>query len=137
MNHNISSVDWNQFFSTLPSDIYMESFLHKLAEICSSSALLLKKNCKKISSFYKECKTLMKKRTKFRKQNKVSPNTLLNSKLLKIEQDILKSHSNERSHNESTAVAKIKDDPNYFTVMLRSFLLSNLTLALFSTQVET
>ena len=33
---------------------------------------------------------------------------------MKIEQDILKSHSNERIHNGSTAVAKIKDDPNYF-----------------------
>ena len=68
MKHNISSVDWNQFFSTLSTDIYMETFLDKLAEICSSSAPLLKKNCKRISSFHKERKTLMKKRTKFRKQ---------------------------------------------------------------------
>ena len=64
MKHNISSVDWNQFFSTLSTDIYMETFLDKLAEICSSSAPLLKKNCKRISSFHKERKTLMKKRTK-------------------------------------------------------------------------
>ena len=56
----------------------------------------------------------MKKRTKFRKQYKVFPNTLLNCKLMKIEQDILKSHSNERIHNESAAEAKIKDVPNYF-----------------------
>ena len=56
----------------------------------------------------------MKKGTNFRKQYKVSPNTLLNSKLMKIEQDILKSHNNERIHNESTAVAKIKDDPNRY-----------------------
>ena len=67
MKHNISSVDWNQFFSTLSTDIYMETFLDKLAEICSSSAPLLKKNCKRISSFHKERKTLMKKRTKFLK----------------------------------------------------------------------
>ena len=114
MKHNISSVDWNQFFSTLPTDINMETFFDKLAEICSSSAPLLKKNCKGISSLHKERKTLMKKRTKFRKQYKVSPNTLLNSKLMKIEHNILKSHSNDIIHNESTAVAKIKDDPNYF-----------------------
>ena len=63
----------------------------------------------------------MKKRTKFRKQYKVSPNTLLNSKLMKIEQDILKSHSNERIHNETTAVAKIKDDPNYFYRYAKTF----------------
>ena len=67
----------------------------------------------------------MKKRTKFRKQYKVSPNshanTLLNSKLMKIEQDILKSHSNERIQNESTAVAKIKDDPNYFYCYAKKF----------------
>ena len=114
MKHNICSVDWHQFFSSLPTNIYMETFLNKLAEICSSSAPLLKKNCKRISSFHKERKTLMKKRTKFRKQCKVSPNTLLNSKLMKIEQDILKSHSNIIIHNESTAVAKIKEDPYYF-----------------------
>ena len=119
MKHNISSVDWNQFFSTLSTDIYMETFLDKLAEICSSS--VLKKNCKRISSFHKERKTLMKKRTKFRKQYKVTPNTLLNSKLMKIEQDILKSHSNKRIHNETTAVAKIKDDPNYFYRYAKKF----------------
>ena len=38
MKHNISSVDWNQFFSTLPTDIDMKTFFDKLDEICSSSA---------------------------------------------------------------------------------------------------
>ena len=40
---------------------------------------------------------------------------------MKIEQDILKSHSNERIHNESTALAKIKDDPNYFYRYAKKF----------------
>ena len=40
---------------------------------------------------------------------------------MKIEQDILKSHSNERIHNETTAVAKIKDDPNYFYRYAKKF----------------
>ena len=62
----------------------METFFDKLAEIYSSSAPLLKKNCKRILSFYRERKTLMKKRTTFGKQYKVSPNTLLNSKLMKL-----------------------------------------------------
>ena len=54
--YNISSVDWNQLFSTLPTDIYMETFFDKLAEICSSSAPLLKKTAKEFQVFIRSVK---------------------------------------------------------------------------------
>ena len=36
------------------------------------------------------------------------------NKLMAIEDDIITSHINEHSHEETIAVAKIKEDPNFF-----------------------
>ena len=65
-------------------------------------------------SFYKERETLMRRRTKLQKQYIDFPISVLNSKLLKIEQDKLKGHCNEIIQNKNIAVTKIRDDPNYF-----------------------
>ena len=72
-----------------------------------------------ISSFYKERKGMMKRRTKLRKSLLHSRQTL--NKLMAIEEAIIiiNSHINEHSHEEAIAVAKIKEDPK------KDFLLGN------------
>ena len=67
-----------------------------------------------ISSFYKERKGMMKRRTKLRKSLLHSHSQQTLNKLMAIEEAIITSHINELSHEETIAVAKIKEDPNFF-----------------------
>ena len=67
-----------------------------------------------ISSFYKERKGMMKRRTKLRKSLLHSHSQQTLNKLMAIEEPIISSHINEHSHEEAIAVAKIKEDPNFF-----------------------
>ena len=55
---------------------------------------------------------MMKRRKKLRKSLLHSQQTL--NKLMAIEEVIITSHINELSHEEVIAVAKIKEDPNFF-----------------------
>ena len=55
---------------------------------------------------------MMKRRTKLRKSLLHSQPTL--NKLMAIEEDIITSYINELSREEAIAVAKIKEDPNFF-----------------------
>ena len=54
---------------------------------------------------------MMKRRTKLRKSLLHSQQTL---NLMAIEEAIITIHINELSHEEAIAVAKIKEDPNFF-----------------------
>ena len=56
----------------------------------------------------------MKIRTKHRKSLLRSHSQPTLNKLLAIEEDIITSHINELSHEEAIAVAKIKEDSNFF-----------------------
>ena len=53
----------------------------------------------------------MRKRTKLRRIN----STKSIPQLIKIKQTICDSHLNEKMNEESSAVAKIKSDPNFFS----------------------
>ena len=64
--------------------------------------------------FFKERKGMMKRRTKPRKSLLRSHSQPTLNKLMAIEEDIITSHINELSHEEAIAVAKIKEDPNFF-----------------------
>ena len=57
---------------------------------------------------------MMKRRTKLRKSLLRSHSQPTLNKLMAIEEDIIASHINELSHEEAIAVAKIKEDPNFF-----------------------
>ena len=57
---------------------------------------------------------MMKRRTKLRKSLLRSHSQPTLNKLMAIEEDIITSHINELSHEEAIAVAKIKEDPNFF-----------------------
>ena len=64
--------------------------------------------------FFKERKGMMKRRTKLRKSLLRSQSQPTLNKLMAIEEDIITSHINELSHEEASAVANIKEDPNFF-----------------------
>ena len=60
---------------------------------------------------------MVKRRTKLRKSLLRSHSQPTLNKLIAIEEDIITSHINELSHEETIAVAKIKEDPNFFIDM--------------------
>ena len=62
---------------------------------------------------------MMKRRTKLRKSLLHSQQTL--NKYMVIEEAIITCHINELSHEEAIAVAKIKEDPNFFFRYAKSF----------------
>ena len=57
---------------------------------------------------------MMKRRTKLRKSLLHSHSQQTRNKLMAIEEAIISSHINELSHEEAIAIAKIKEDPNFF-----------------------
>ena len=59
-----------------------------------------------------ERKTLMRKRRKLLKKS--FPSNKIERRLIQIEHDICASHLSEKVHDENMAIAKIKNDPNYF-----------------------
>ena len=68
---------------------------------------------------------MMKRRTKLRKSLLHSHSQQTLNKLMAIEEAIITSHINEHSHEEAIAVAKIKEDHNFFLDMQRGSLLPN------------
>ena len=61
----------------------------------------------------------MRKRTKLRK--KVHTNPSISSKIMSIEQSICESHSKEKLYDETLAVTRIKNDPNFFFRYAKKF----------------
>ena len=68
----------------------------------------------RVSSFIKERKGMMKRRTKLRKSLLRSHSQPSLNKLMATEEDIISSHINEFSYEEAIAVARIKEYHNFF-----------------------
>ncbi len=111
----LSKINWNIVFSVLPKEDYFSSFVDEVAKVCT---LIVPRVTAKpkifVSKYFRERKSLMKKRKKMRDTMLLSPTFSIQSGLLSIEQDILTSHHDESMYNESVAVSKIKEDPNFF-----------------------
>ena len=108
----LRDINWGALFSLVLNEDYFNVFMREITKVCTKIVPKAKSTHCHISSFYKERKGMMKRRTKLRKSLLHSQQTL--NKLMAIEEAIITSHINEHSHEEAIAVAKIKEDPNFF-----------------------
>ena len=108
----LRDINWGALFSLVLDEDYFTVFMREITKVCIQIVpKAISTHCH-ISSFYKERKGMMKRMTKLRKSLLHSQQTL--NKLMAIEEDIITSHINELSHEEAIAVAKIKEDHNFF-----------------------
>ena len=107
-------INWGALFSLVLNEDYFNVFMREITKVCTEIVPKAKSTHCHISSFYKERKGMMKRRTKLRKSLLHSHSQQTLNKLMAIEEAIISSHINEHSHEEAIAVAKIKEDPNFF-----------------------
>ena len=78
---------------------------------CSIHVSLKRNKQPRISKYHRERKILMRR---FKRLKKTIPCHKITQELIDIEAAICSSHHDETLFDESRAVAKIKDDPEYF-----------------------
>ena len=88
--------------------------MREITKVCTQIVPKARSTHCRVSIFFKERKGMMKRRTKLWKSLLRSHSQPTLNKLMAIEEDIITSHINELSHEEAIAVAKIKEDPNFF-----------------------
>ena len=110
----LRDINWGALFSLVLNEDYFNVFMREITKVCTEIVPKAKSTHCHISSFYKERKGMMKRRTKLRKSLLHSHSQQTLNKLMAIEEAIITSHNNEHSHEEAIAVAKIKEDPNFF-----------------------
>ena len=94
--------------------------------ICAGNSHLKTPTHKQVSKFFKQRKTLMRKRTMLRKRLYSNHDGgKIYQKINEIELELLKSHTDERIYEESRAVDRIKSDPDYFFKYAKKFSNSN------------
>ena len=110
----LRDIDWGALFSLVLNEVYFNVFMREITKVCTQIVPKARSTHCRVSSFFKERKGMMKRRTKLRKSLLRSHSQPTLNKLMAIEEDIITSHINELSHEEAIAVAKIKEDPNFF-----------------------
>lgn len=120
----LSNINWSSLLSNCLNKHSFDIFIDAVANVCSQFIPLSKNPQQYISKFHRERKIMMKKRTKLRRQMLSTPSCSIRNKLHSIEEDIISSHSNERNHEETIAVSKIKEDPNFFFRYAKRFSIS-------------
>ena len=110
----LRDIDWGALFSLVLNEDYFNVFMREITKVCTQIVPKARSTHCRVSSFFKERKGMMKRRTKLRKSLLHSHSQPTLNKLMAIEEDIITSHINELSHEEAIAVAKIKEDPNFF-----------------------
>ena len=103
-----------QKISLVLKEDYYNVFMREITKVCIQIVPKARSTHCHVSSLYKERKGMMKRRTKLRKSLLCSQSQQTLNKLMEIEEDIITSHINELCHEETIAVAKIKEDPNFF-----------------------
>ena len=126
INASLHGTDWQKLLTDLSTIDCFNSFMETVSRICLSVVPLYKKQSSRISKYYRERKTLMKKRAKLKKRLLCCPGSLnLENLILSIESDILNSHKSERLHEEEMAISKIKSDSNFFFRFAKKFSITN------------
>ena len=110
----LRDINWGALFSLVLNEDYFNVFMREITKVCTKIVPKARSTHCRVSSFFKERKGMMKRRTKLRKSLLRSHSQPTLNKLMTIEEDIITSHINELSHEEAIAVAKIKEDPNFF-----------------------
>ena len=109
----LRDINWGALFSLVLNEDYFNVFMREIIRLCTEKLSLKLNPPIVISSFYKERKGMMKRRTKLRKSLLHSHSQQTLNKLMAIEEAIITSPINELSHEEAIAVAKIKEDPSF------------------------
>ena len=109
---SLKSIYCSVFDSDKPIDVCIDELIEDIGNKCSIHVLLNRPKKAHISKFHRERKILMRRRSKLCKKTIPCPN--VTQELIDIEAAICSSHHDEKLFDESRAVAKIKDDPEYF-----------------------
>ena len=109
---SLKSIDCSVFESDKPIDVCIDDLFDNIANVCFNHVPLKRPKKSAINKFHRERKTLMRRRTKLHK--KTIPCPKVTQELIDIESAICSSYRDEKLSDESRAVAKLKDDPNYF-----------------------
>ena len=110
----LRDIDWGALFSLVLNEDYFNVFMREITKVSTQIVPKARSTHCCVSSFFKERRDMMKRRTKLRKSLLCSHSQPTLNKLMAIEVDIITSHINELSREEAIAVAKIKEDPNFF-----------------------
>ena len=108
----MKSIDCSLIDSDKPIDVCIDELIDEIANKCSIYVPLKRPKKTHISKYHRERKILMRRRSNLCK--KTIPCHKITQELIDIEAVICTSHHDEKLFDESWAVAKIKDDPEYF-----------------------
>ena len=109
---SLKSIDCSVIDSNKPIDVCIDEPIDEIANKCSIHVPQKRPKKPHISKYHRERKILTRRRSKLCK--KTIPCHKITQELIDIEAAICTSHHNEKLFDESRAVAKIKDDPEYF-----------------------
>ena len=111
INSDLSKIDWNSEMDAKPVSEQLEKFNDIVLKIISHHTSEIQNTRKRHKSkFYRERRTLWRRRSKINKKNPENSEKLLED----IELSIKKSHIAERLHNEHLAIEKISSNSKYF-----------------------
>ena len=108
----MKSIDCSVLDSDKPTDVCIDELIDEIGNKCSIHVPLKRPKKPHISKYHRERKILMRRRSKLYK--KTIPCPKITKELIEIEAAICSSHHDEKRFDESQAVAKIRDDPEYF-----------------------
>ena len=109
----ISSLSFVDVYSSMNAiDINVSKVLETIGHCCLLHVPLKSFKLFKVTHFHRERKILMRKRRKLMK--KTVQDSKISGTLISIDKKICASHQDEKLHDEQVAVAKIKDDPQFF-----------------------
>ena len=109
---SMKPINCSVFDSDKPIDVCIDELIKDIGNKCSIHVPLKRSKKPHISKFHRERKILMRRRSKLCK--KTIPCPKVTQELIDIEAAICSSYHDEKLFDESRAVAKIKDDPEYF-----------------------
>jgi hypothetical protein len=118
INRIITNEDWTNIMDSAENVSQMKTaFDTTLLRICQENVPLRRKK-KRRNCHHRKRRALMKKITILVKRLESEPRVIqihdIETRLIRIEQEILYSHEEERSYNESVALEKIKSNSKYF-----------------------
>ena len=109
---SLKSIDCSVLDSDKPTDVCIDELIDEIGNKCSIHVPLKRPKKPHISKYHRERKILTRRRSKLYK--KTIPCPKITKELIEIEAAICSSHHDEKRFDESRAVAKIRDDPEYF-----------------------
>jgi len=115
----LKSINWDHVLAPVAEKDRLTFALNLVSIKCSECVPTKGKKKRRITSFHRDRKILMRRKRKIVKSPK--PASYTNEAIIRIEQAITSSHHDEKLYEEQRAVNKIKSDPNYFFRYAKSY----------------